>query len=111
MRTPHSPPGNQRKRSTSAKWVERACHSGRKQWALRREKTPDAFFPFFTYPLRLAPLLYLRQMHDSGFCVFRGYVSMARFPMLNGFFQVCDPFAQMLILASLQGMLQCGFRM
>jgi hypothetical protein len=50
-------------------------------------------------------------MHDSGFCVFRGYVRMARFPMLNGFFQVCDPFAQMLILASLQGMLQRGFRM
>ena len=50
-------------------------------------------------------------MHDSGFCVFRGYVSMARFPMLNGFFQVCDPFVQMLTLASLQGMLQRGFRM
>jgi hypothetical protein len=53
-------------------------------------------------------------MHESGFCVFRGYVSMARFPMLNGFFQVCDPFVQMLILASLaslQGMLQRDFRM
>ncbi len=50
-------------------------------------------------------------MHDSGFCVFRGYVSMARFPMFNGFFQVCDRFVQMLILASLQGMLQRDFRM
>jgi hypothetical protein len=51
-------------------------------------------------------------VHDSGFCVFRGDVGMARFPMLNGFFQMCDPFAHMrTILASLQGMLQRGFRM
>jgi hypothetical protein len=51
-------------------------------------------------------------VHDSGFCVFRGYVSMARFPMFNGFFQMCDPFAHMwMILASIQGMLQRGFRM
>ena len=51
-------------------------------------------------------------MHDSGFCVFRGYVSMTRFSMLNGFFQMCDPFLHMrMILTSLQGMLQRGFRM
>ena len=32
--------------------------------------------------------------------------------MLNGFFQMCDPFFHMrMILASLQGMLQRGFRM
>ena len=63
-------------------------------------------------PLCLAILLSLRQVHDSGFCVFRGYVSMARFPMLNGFFQMCDPFVHMrMIRASLQGMLQRGFRM
>ncbi len=44
--------------------------------------------------------------------MFRGYVGMARFPMLNGFFQMCDPFVHMrTILASLQGMLQRGFRM
>jgi hypothetical protein len=34
-------------------------------------------------------------VHDSGFCVFRGDVGMARFSMLNGFFQMCDPFAHM----------------
>ena len=72
---------------------------------------PDTFL-YSTHPLCLAILLSLRQMHDSGFCVFRGYVSMARFPMFNGFFQMCDPFAHMrIILASLQGMLQRGFRM
>ena len=36
----------------------------------------------------LSWLLSLREVHDSGFCVFRGYVSMTRFPMLNGFFQM-----------------------
>jgi hypothetical protein len=67
---------------------------------------------FFTYLLCLAILLSLRQVHDSGFCVFRGYVSVARFSMLNGFFQMCDPFVHMrMIRASLQGMLQRGFRM
>jgi hypothetical protein len=51
-------------------------------------------------------------VHDSGFCVFRGDVSMARFPMLNRGFQMCDPFVHMrVILASVQGMLQRGFRM
>jgi hypothetical protein len=63
-------------------------------------------------PLCLAILLSLRQVHDGGFCVFCGYVSMASFPMLNGFFQMCDPFAHMrMIRASLQGMLQRGFGM
>jgi hypothetical protein len=51
-------------------------------------------------------------VHDSGFCVFRGYVSMARFSMLNGFFQMRDPVVHMrMIRASLQGMLQRGFHM
>jgi hypothetical protein len=51
-------------------------------------------------------------VHDSGFCVFCGYVSMASFPMLNGCFQMCDPFVHMrAILTSIQGMLQRGFRM
>jgi hypothetical protein len=51
-------------------------------------------------------------MHDSGFCLFRGYVSMARFPMFNGFFKMCDPFAHIrMIRASFQGKLQRGFRM
>jgi hypothetical protein len=51
-------------------------------------------------------------VHDSGFCVFRGYVSMARFPMFDGCFQMCDPFVHMRkTLASIQGMLQRGFRM
>jgi hypothetical protein len=60
----------------------------------------------------LAILPALRQVHDSGFCVFHRYVSMARFPMLNGLFQMCDPFVHMrAILATIQGMLQCGFRM
>ena len=60
----------------------------------------------------LAILLSLRQVHDSGFCVFRGYVSMARFPMLNGFFQMWDPFLHIWIIrASLQSMLQRVFRM
>ena len=48
--------------------------------------------PFFSpSPTLFALLSYflsLRQVHDSGFCVFRGYVSMTRFPMLNGFFQM-----------------------
>ncbi len=61
---------------------------------------------------RRALLPSLRQVHDSGFCVFRGYVGMARFPMLNGCFQMCDAFIHMrIILAYIQGMLQCGFRM
>jgi hypothetical protein len=34
-------------------------------------------------------------MHDSGFCVFCGYVSMARSPKLNGCFQMCNPFVHM----------------
>jgi hypothetical protein len=60
----------------------------------------------------LALLPSLRQVHDSGFCVFCGYVGMARFPMLNGCFQMCDPFVHMrAILATIQGMLQRGFRM
>jgi hypothetical protein len=51
-------------------------------------------------------------VHNSGFCVFRGYVGMARFPMLNGCFQMCDPFVHMrAILASIHGMLQRSFRM
>jgi len=53
--------------------------------------------PFLSVPLfspsptlfaLLSCLLSLREVHDSGFCVFRGYVSMTRFPMLNGFFQM-----------------------
>lgn len=60
----------------------------------------------------LALLPSLRQVHDSSFCVFCGYVSMAGFPMLNGCFQMCDPFVHMrAILATIQGMLQRGFRM
>jgi hypothetical protein len=44
--------------------------------------------------------------------VFGGYVSMARFPMLDGLFQMCDPFVHMrAILATIQGMLQRCFRM
>ena len=51
-------------------------------------------------------------MHDSGFCVFRSYVGMARFPMLNSSIQMGDPFVHMrIILAYIQGMLPCGFRM
>ena len=60
----------------------------------------------------LALLPSLRQVHDRGFCVFRGDVGMARFPMLNRGFQMDDPFVQMrIILASIQGVLQRGFRM
>jgi hypothetical protein len=85
------------------------------QAATDRSQTRDSTVAdslFFTYPLCLAILLSLRQVHDSSFCVFRGYVSMTRFPMLNGFFQMCNPFLHMrMILASLQGMLQRGFRM
>jgi hypothetical protein len=51
-------------------------------------------------------------VHRSGFCVFRGYVRMTRFPMLNGFFQMGDPFLHIRIIrASLQSMLQRVFRM
>jgi len=51
-------------------------------------------------------------VHDSGFYVFCGYVGMARFPMLNGCFQLCDAFVHTrIILAYIQGMLQRGFRM
>jgi hypothetical protein len=101
------------------KW-ERACHhtlpdSALLQTAIDRSQMGDSTVAdslFFTYPLCFAILLSLRQVHDSGFCVFRGYVSMARFPMLNGFFQMCDSFVHMrMIRASLQGMLQRGFRM
>jgi hypothetical protein len=85
------------------------------QAATDRSQTRDSTVAdslFFTCPLCLAILLSLRQVHDSGFCVFCGYFSMARFPMLNGFFQMCDPFGHMrMIRASLQGMLQRGFRM
>ena len=60
----------------------------------------------------LALLPSLRQMHGSGFCMFRRYVGMARFPILNGCFQMCDPFVHMrAILATIQSMLQRGFRM
>src|SRR5512147_1751009 len=60
----------------------------------------------------LAILPSLRQVHSSVFCMFRGYVGMARFPMLDGCFQMCDPFVHMrTILASIQSMLQRGFRM
>jgi hypothetical protein len=51
-------------------------------------------------------------VHGSGFCVFRGDVGMAGFPMLNRGLQMCDPFVHMRkTLAPVQGMLQRGFRM
>jgi hypothetical protein len=60
----------------------------------------------------LSSLSFLRQVDDRGFCVFRGNVGMACFPMLNGCFQMCDSFVHMRkILACVEGVLQCSFRM
>jgi hypothetical protein len=60
----------------------------------------------------LSCLSILQQVHDSDFCVFRGDVGMARFPMLNGRIQMCDPFVHMRIIRPyILGMLPRGFCM
>src|SRR2546425_9715883 len=50
-------------------------------------------------------------MHKSSFGMFRGDVGMARFTMLNGFFQMLNPFVQMRVFASHLSMVQGLFRM
>src|SRR2546428_9515887 len=50
-------------------------------------------------------------MHESSFGMFRGDVGMARFTMLNGFFQMLNPFVQMRVFASHLSMVQGLFRM
>src|SRR4029077_19397127 len=56
-------------------------------------------------------LFYFSQMRESSFGMFRGDIGVARFPMLNGFFQMLNPFVQMRVFASHLSILQRLFRM
>ena len=50
-------------------------------------------------------------MRESSVGVFRGDVGMARFTMLNGFFQVLNPFVHMYVFATPLSKVHRLFRM